>query len=65
MLSLASSSTIRSAILNAAGVAFDVVNGKVDEEAILASLIAADASPRDIADALAEHKAKKGSSIDS
>lgn len=53
---LASGSAIRSQLLSAAGVGFEVVVPRVDEEAIMASLLAEDAKPLDIADALAEYK---------
>ncbi|WP_293575068.1 nucleoside triphosphate pyrophosphatase [Phaeobacter sp.] len=45
-----------------AGLEFDVSVARVDEAAIKAALLAEDASPRDIADALAEAKARKVSS---
>jgi len=54
---LASGSDIRATLLRNAGVTFDVVVPRVDEETIKLSLIAEQASPRDIADALAETKA--------
>ncbi|MFT5629046.1 MAG: septum formation protein [Gammaproteobacteria bacterium] len=53
---LASGSEIRATLLRNAGVVFDVVVPRVDEDTIKASLIAEQASPRDIADALAEMK---------
>lgn len=56
---LASGSAIRAQMLRNAGVAFDVVLPRVDEDAIRASLGAERASPRDIADALAEAKARR------
>lgn len=54
---LASGSEIRATLLRNAGVTFDVIVARVDEDSIKASLIAEQASPRDIADALAEMKA--------
>ena len=58
---LASGSEIRQALLRNAGVKFDVQPLKIDEVSIRASLMAEGASPRDIADHLAEAKARKGS----
>lgn len=54
---LASKSAARRAVLSGAGVPFEVVVAGVDEESIKAGLLAEGASPRDIADALAEVKA--------
>lgn len=56
---LASGSSARRAMLENAGVAFDVDPARVDEDAAKASLTAAGTSPRDTADALAELKARK------
>ncbi|MEM9582301.1 MAG: Maf family nucleotide pyrophosphatase [Pseudomonadota bacterium] len=56
---LASGSEIRLTLLQNAGVTFDVQTARVDEETITASLLAEQAKPRDIADALAEFKALK------
>ena len=56
---LASGSAIRAQLLRNAGVSFDVVLPRVDEEAVRASLSAELASPRDIADTLAEAKARR------
>ncbi len=58
-LVLASASTIRAQLLRNAGLAFDVAPARVDEDAIRAGLLAEQASPRDVADALAEAKARK------
>jgi len=58
-LILASQSAARIAMLNAAGVALESVPALVDEQSIKASLVQAGAKPRDIADALAEAKARK------
>lgn len=59
MITLASTSAARAALLTAAGVAFEAVAPGVDEDAAKASLLAEGASPRDLADALAELKAVK------
>ena len=59
VLVLASGSVVRRQLLERAGVALDVQIARVDEAAIRAALLAEDASPRDIADALAESKARK------
>ncbi|HEY9040272.1 MAG TPA: Maf family nucleotide pyrophosphatase [Roseovarius sp.] len=56
---LASTSEIRRTLLQNTGVDFDVMAARVDEEGVKASLVAEDAPPRDIADALAELKARK------
>ncbi|WP_308911033.1 Maf family protein [Pseudokordiimonas caeni] len=54
---LATGSKTRRAMFAAAGLAVEAVRPPVDEEALKDSLIAEGASPRDIADALAELKA--------
>lgn len=56
---LASGSEIRAQMLRNAGVPFDIQIARVDEEMIRESLLAEGASPQDIADALAESKARK------
>lgn len=56
---LASGSDIRATMLRNAGVSFDVMVPRLDEEAIRATMLGEGASPRDLADALAEHKARK------
>ncbi|MEX0277191.1 MAG: nucleoside triphosphate pyrophosphatase [Ruegeria sp.] len=56
---LASGSNIRAQILRNAGVAFTVQTARVDEEAAKRALLAESAPPRDIADTLAEMKARK------
>ena len=56
---LASGSSIRAELLRNAGVPFQVQTARVDEDAVKAALLAEQASPRDIADALAEMKARK------
>jgi len=58
-LILASGSSIRRQMLKRAGVDFDVQVARVDEEMIRDALLAEQASPRDIADTLAEMKARK------
>ena len=59
MLTLASSSAARRRLLEAAGVAVTVRPARVDEAAVVASLLAEGASPRDVADCLAEMKATR------
>lgn len=56
-LILASGSTIRAQLLRQAGLEFDVVKPRVDEEMLRDTLLAEGTSSRDIADALAEMKA--------
>jgi len=58
---LASGSEIRATLLRNAGVPIRVSPVRVDEEAIRAGLEAENALPRDVADALAEIKAQRGS----
>ncbi|CAN5471642.1 nucleoside triphosphate pyrophosphatase [soil metagenome] len=58
-LTLASKSSARMAILRGAGVTFEAVGAGVDEDAAKAGLLAEGASPREVADALAELKAFK------
>ena len=58
-LILASGSQIRSQLLRNAGIDFDVKVARVDEEMVKESMLAEAALPRDIADALAEMKARK------
>lgn len=58
-ITLASSSQIRASLLRNAGVEVDIAPARVDEETIRASLEAEGALPRDVADALAEAKARK------
>jgi septum formation protein len=61
-LILASGSATRARLLAAAGLSFDVVAPRVDEDEIKRSLRAEGAPPRDVADALAELKARRVSS---
>ena len=56
---LASGSAIRAQMLANARVAAQVVRPRVDEEAVKNALLAEAATPRNIADALAELKARK------
>lgn len=56
---LASGSEIRQRLLRNAGVDFTVFAPRVDENSVKTSLISEGAPPRDIADALAEMKARK------
>jgi septum formation protein len=56
---LASGSSIRAQLLENAGVPFSVQIARVDEDAMKRALLAEGAPPRDIADALAEIKARK------
>lgn len=58
-LVLASSSEIRQQLLRNAGVTFDVQPARVDEVSLREAMQAEAAPPRDIADALAEMKARK------
>ncbi|MCK8484413.1 Maf family nucleotide pyrophosphatase [Aliiroseovarius sp. S2029] len=58
-LILASASEIRAQLLQNAGVDIDVQPARIDEDTIRASLEAEGATPRDLADALAEFKARK------
>lgn len=59
-LILASASSSRQSMLQKAGIPFESAPVRIDEDAIRQSLEAEGASPRDIADALAEFKARKG-----
>jgi septum formation protein len=61
-LILASGSAIRAELLRNAGLQIEVQAANTDEDAIKQSLLAEDASPRDIADSLAEAKARRVSS---
>jgi septum formation protein len=56
---LASGSEIRATLLRNAGVAVEVLVPRLDEDTIRAAMLAEGASPRDLADALAENKARK------
>ena len=56
---LASGSSIRAALLTQAGIPFEARPARVDEDAIKVALLMEDATARDVADALAEFKARK------
>ncbi|KIC24356.1 MULTISPECIES: Maf family protein [unclassified Leisingera] len=56
---LASGSEIRAHLLRQAGIDFECDVPRLDEDAIKSALLAEQAPPRDIADALAEAKARK------
>lgn len=56
---LASASEARAMMLREAGVAVEIVPSRVDEEAIKQAFRAEGVAPRDLADALAEAKAKR------
>lgn len=58
-LILASASTIRRDLLARAGVTVEPIPARIDEEQIRAALEAEGAKPRDVADTLAEMKARK------
>ncbi|MCJ8140812.1 Maf family protein [Falsirhodobacter halotolerans] len=58
-LILATSSATRCQLLRQAGIAFDALPARVDEKSIRLALQAEDAHPRDVADTLAEMKARK------
>lgn len=58
-LVLASGSAVRADLLRRAGLVFDIRPGRIDEAALRDALQAEGARPRDIADALAEQKARK------
>ncbi|MCC1492450.1 nucleoside triphosphate pyrophosphatase [Cognatishimia sp. F0-27] len=58
-LILASGSQIRASLLRSAGLQIDTIPARVDEDAIRESMLGDAASPRDIADTLAEAKARK------
>ena len=56
---LASGSEIRQTLLRNAGVPFEVETARIDEVSVREAMIAEGAGPRDIADTLAEMKARK------
>ena len=58
-LILASGSDIRQDLLRSAGLSFEVQPARVDEDMIKASLLAEGANSRDVADTLAEFKARR------
>lgn len=58
-LILASASTIRAQLLRNVGLNIDVQVARIDEDAVRAAMGHEGATPRDIADALADYKARK------
>lgn len=58
-VTLASASTTRAQLFSAAGIAIHQKAAKIDEENIQKVLVLEEASPRDIADTLAEYKARQ------
>ena len=58
-ITLASGSGIRAQMLRNAGLSVTVQPARIDEESVMAALLAEGASARDVADALAEMKAAK------
>lgn len=62
-LILASSSSARQQLLRNAGIHFESRPVRIDEDTIRASMVAEAAKPRDIADTLAEFKARRGSQM--
>ena len=58
-LILASGSETRARLLDRAGLTFEVERSRIDEEALKISMLAEGVKPRDVADALAEGKARK------
>jgi septum formation protein len=58
-LILASGSAIRADLLRRAGIDFRIVTSRVDEDAIRKALVNEKATPRDVADCLAEMKARR------
>jgi len=58
-LILASTSSIRAQMLTNAGVVFEVIQARTDEDSVKAAMLHEGAKPRDIADALADLKARR------
>ena len=56
---LASGSAIRTQLLTQAAVPHEVIVGRIDEEMVKEAMVGEQATPRDIADTLAEMKARK------
>jgi len=56
---LASGSEVRATLLRKAGVQVEAISPRIDEDAVKAALMSEAAAPRDIADTLAELKARK------
>ncbi len=61
ILVLASASTVRAAMLTAAGIEVEIMPARIDETAFKQAMLADGASPRDLADKLAELKALRTS----
>jgi len=61
-LVLASGSAIRATMLKKANVPFDIIVPRIDEDSVKRALAAEQAKPRDVADTLAELKARRISS---
>lgn len=59
MIFLASASEIRLQLLRAAGIPVEACPARIDEDTIRAAMLAEGATPRDLADTLAEMKARK------
>ena len=59
---LASASTTRAAMLQAAGVTVEILPARIDEASVKGAMLAEAAPPRDLADKLAELKALRASS---
>jgi len=58
-LILASASATRQMLLRNCGIAFEKIVSRIDEDTVKTSMSGENASPRDIADTLAEYKARK------
>lgn len=56
---LASTSEIRARLLRNSGVNFEIIKSRIDEDSVKMALEAEGATPRDVADTLAEMKARK------
>lgn len=63
-LILASGSKIRANLLENAGLTFEIMVPRIDEQSVKESLIIENTNPRDVADALAEAKARRISGQD-
>jgi len=58
-LVLASGSEVRATLLRNSGLDVEAVPARIDEDSIKAAMLAEGAKPHDVADALAEHKARR------
>ena len=58
-LILASGSAIRATLLQNAGLSIEQIKARIDEQSVKEAMVASEAPPRDIADTLAEMKARK------